>query len=100
MDVAPNGDLYVVDGYSSDVIHRFDGDGRYLASFGGKAAPYEFDILHKIAIDTRFEPVRIIATDRLNNRVVHLGLDGEFLGVVNADLLLPAAVPRPPPSFG
>jgi hypothetical protein len=24
-------------------------------------------------MDTRFDPVRIIATDRLNNRVVHAG---------------------------
>ena len=61
-------------------------------TFGGKAAPYGFNILHKIAMDTRFDPVRIIATDRLNNRVVHLGLDGELLGVVNDELLLPAAV--------
>jgi hypothetical protein len=92
MDVGPNGDLFVSDGYSSDYIHRFDAKGNYLETFGGKAAPYEFDILHKIAIDTRFDPVRIIATDRLNNRVVHMGLDGEFLGVVNDELLLPAAL--------
>ena len=92
MDVAPNGDLYVTDGYSSDFIHRFDAEGTYLETFGGKATPYEFNILHKIAIDTRFDPVRIIATDRLNNRVVHMGLDGEFLGVVNDELLLPAAL--------
>jgi hypothetical protein len=92
MDVAPNGDLYVTDGYSSDYVHRFDSRGRYLSSFGGKAAPYEFNILHKIAMDTRFEPVRIIATDRLNNRIVHLSLDGTFLGVVNDELLLPAAL--------
>ena len=92
MDVAPNGDLYVTDGYSSDYVHRFDARGRYLGSFGGKAAPYGFDILHKIAMDARFDPVRIIATDRLNNRVVHLALDGTFLGVVNDELLLPAAL--------
>jgi hypothetical protein len=92
MDVAPNGDLYVTDGYSSDYVHRFDSRGRYLGTFGGKAAPYEFNILHKIAMDTRFDPVRIIATDRLNNRVVHLALDGELLGVVNDELLLPAAL--------
>jgi len=92
LDVAPNGDLYVTDGYSSDFIHRFDSQGSYLATYGGKEAPFHFDILHKIAIDTRFDPARIIATDRLNNRVVHMGLDGEFLGVVNDQLLLPAAV--------
>ena len=92
LDVAPNGDLYVADGYASDYIHRFDKTGKYIASFGGKQPPYSFNTLHKLAIDTRFEPARLIAVDRANNRVVHLSLDGAFLGVVARDLLLPAAV--------
>ena len=92
LDVAPNGDLYVSDGYASDYIHRFDSDGNYLASFGGKEAPYNFSTLHKIAIDTRFDPPRIIGTDRANNRIVHLSLEGRFLGVVAEGLRLPAAV--------
>ena len=92
MDVAPNGDLYVTDGYASDYIHRFDRTGKYLKSFGSKKAPYNFSTLHKLVMDTRFQPVRILACDRANNRVVHLSLDGEFLGVVAKDLLLPAAV--------
>ena len=49
MDVAPNGDLYVTDGYSSDYVHHFDSQGHYLETFGGKAAPYGFNILHKTA---------------------------------------------------
>jgi len=92
LDVAPNGDIYVTDGYASDYIHRFDKSGKYLASFGGKQPPYSFNTLHKLAIDTRFQPARIIACDRANNRVVHLALDGAFLGVVAKDLLLPAAI--------
>ena len=92
MDVAPNGDLYVTDGYASDYVHRFDREGKYLKSFGGKKEPYSFKTLHKIAIDTRFEPARIIGCDRANGRVVHMSLEGEFLGVVAKDLLLPAAV--------
>ena len=92
LDVAPNGDIYVADGYASDYIHRFDKTGKYLASFGGKQPPYSFNTLHKLAIDTRFQPVRLIACDRANNRVVHLSLDGAFLGVVAKDLLLPAAI--------
>jgi hypothetical protein len=92
LDVAPNGDIYVTDGYASDFIHRFDRNGKYLSSFGGKAAPYSFNTLHKLAIDTRFEPARLIAVDRANNRVVHMTLTGEFLGVVATDLLLPAAI--------
>ena len=92
VDVAPNGDIYVADGYASDYIHRFDRSGKYLSSFGGKAAPYSFNTLHKLTIDTRFSPNRLIAVDRANNRVVHMSLTGEFLGVVAKDLLLPAAV--------
>jgi hypothetical protein len=92
LDVAPNGDIYVADGYASDYIHRFDRTGKYVASFGGKQPPYSFNTLHKLAIDSRFQPARIIATDRANNRVVHLSLEGAFLGVVAQDLLLPAAV--------
>lgn len=92
MDVAPNGDWYVTDGYSTSYVHRFDKDGKYVKSFGGKKAPYNFTTLHKIAVDTRFTPVRIIACDREALRVVHLSTDGEFLGVVAKDLLAPAAV--------
>jgi hypothetical protein len=92
MDVAPNGDLFVTDGYSSDYVHRFDRNGKYLKSFGGKKEPYNFKTLHKIAIDTRFTPARILACDRANLRMVHLSLDGDLLGVVATDLLLPSAV--------
>src|SRR2546428_1532463 len=92
LDVAPNGDLYVADGYASDYIHRFDRTGKYLTSFGGKKPPYNFNTLHKLAIDTRFQPARIIACDRANNPVLHLSLDGQLLGVVAQDLLLPAAI--------
>lgn len=90
--VGPNGDLYVSDGYGSDYIHRFDRNGKYLTSFGGKKEPYDFSTLHKLALDTRFTPPRLIATDRAHNRMVHLSLDGEFLGVIIKDMLLPAAV--------
>lgn len=92
MDVAPNGDLYVTDGYGSDYVHRFDKTGKYIKSFGGKKEPYSFSTLHKIAIDNRFSPPRIIGVDRAHGRVVHMSLDGDFLGVVASDLLMPAAV--------
>lgn len=89
--VAANGDIYVTDGYASDYVHRFNAKGEYLATFGGKAAPYNFKTLHKIAIDNRFDPARLVGTDRANNRVVHLSLDGELLGEIATDLLMPAA---------
>ena len=92
LTVAPNGDIYVTDGYASDYIHRFDKTGKYLNTFGGKQEPYKFNTLHKLAIDTRFNPLRLIATDRANNRMVHLSMDGDFLGVIADGMMLPAAV--------
>jgi hypothetical protein len=90
--VAPNGDIYVTDGYGTDYIHRFDKTGRYIASFGGKAAPYSFNTCHKIAIDTRFRPARLLCTDRRNNRLVHMDLDGKVLGTFAEGLRLPSAL--------
>jgi hypothetical protein len=90
--VAANGDIYATDGYATSYVHRFDRTGKYIKTFGGKAAPYSFNTLHKIAIDTRFTPNRIIGCDRANNRVVQMSLDGDFLGVVRDDMNTPAAV--------
>jgi hypothetical protein len=90
--VAPNGDIYATDGYASDYIHHFSATGKYLTSFGGRDEPFGFMTLHKIAIDTRFNPVRIIACDRGHDRLVHLSLDGQFLGTVRANMKAPAAI--------
>jgi hypothetical protein len=90
--VAPNGDIYVSDGYASSYVHRFSKDGKYIASFGGTQPPYGFRTLHKIGIDTRFEPARLIGIDRENSRLVHMALDGKLLGVIAGELLRPAAV--------
>lgn len=90
--VAPNGDIYVTDGYGLDFIHRFDKVGKYLTSFGGKGAPWNFDQCHKIVIDTRFAPVRLICTDRRHDRLVHMDLNGHVLGEFGWGLRLPSAL--------
>lgn len=90
--VAPNGDIYVTDGYGRDFIHRFDKSGKYISTFGGREPPYSFDTCHKIAIDPRFEPARLLCADRRNSRLVHMALDGEFLGVFASDLKYPSAL--------
>jgi len=84
-DVAPNGDIYVVDGYGKDWIFVFDKDGKYKTVFGGQGEPLKLKNTHKIFVDPRFSPARILACDRGNNRILHLDLDGKLIGVV-ADL--------------
>lgn len=89
--VAPNGDIYISDGYASSFVHRFDRNGKYIASFGGTQPPFGFRTLHKITLDTRFQPARLLGIDRENSRLVHLSLDGQLLGVYVGDLQRPAA---------
>lgn len=91
VDVTPDGRIFAVDGYASDLIHIFDANGKYLDSFGGKKDPFGFRTCHKIAIDTRFNPLRILCCDRENRRVVHLSLDGKVLNVIQ-EMKRPAAV--------
>ncbi|MGY8770485.1 MAG: hypothetical protein ACKVH8_18885 [Pirellulales bacterium] len=90
-DVAPDGRIFVVDGYSRDFIHIFGPDGKYQKSFGGREAPYGFKTCHKIAIDTRYDEPRILCSDRENRRVVQLSIDGKVLQVI-PEMKRPAAV--------
>lgn len=90
--VAPNGDIYAVDGYGRDFIHRFDKDGHYLTTFGGQDEPWNFKQCHKIALDPRFTPARLLCTDRLNDRLIQMDLDGHVLGVFATGLRWPSAL--------
>lgn len=90
--VAANGDIYAVDGYGRDFIHRFDKTGRYKGSFGGNEEPWRFKNCHKIAIDPRFNPERLLCTDRMNDRLIHMDLEGRVLGVFADGLRWPSAL--------
>jgi hypothetical protein len=81
-DAAPNGDIYVVDGYGQSWIFVFDKTGKFKKVFGGPGEPLKLANTHKIFVDTRFEPARLLLCDRGNNRILHLSLEGEALGVV------------------
>ena len=82
-DVAPNGDIYVVDGYGKSWIFVFDRAGKFKSVFGGPVEPYNFKNTHKIFIDPRFTPARLFCCDRGNNRILHLDLDGKIIGVIS-----------------
>lgn len=90
--VAPNGDIYVVDGYGRDFIHRFDKTGQYIGTFGGDGRPWNFKQCHKIAVDGRFTPARLLCTDRLHDRLIQMDLRGHVLGVVAKGLRWPSAL--------
>ncbi|WP_395744855.1 6-bladed beta-propeller [Prosthecobacter sp.] len=95
-DVASNGDIYIVDGYGKSWIFVFDRAGKFKTVFGGPEAPWNFKNTHKIFIDHRYTPERIVALDRGNNRMLHLGLDGTIIGTIASSPGLAKGAPPPP----
>ena len=90
-DVASNGDIYVVDGYGKSWIFVFDAAGKFKKVFGGPGEPYKFANTHKIFIDKRFSPERVLCLDRGNKRMLHTDLDGKILGVIAEDMRNPSS---------
>ena len=78
--LAPNGDLFVSDGYANSRVHKFSPDGRLLHSWGrpGKRGPGEFHIPHGIWVHW---DGRVMVCDRENNRIQLFTGDGEYLGM-------------------
>ena len=63
--VAPNGDIFLADGYASDHIFKFDKTGKYLMHFGKKGNGLkEFNTAHGMTLDTRYDPPRLLICDR------------------------------------
>ena len=91
-DKAPNGDIWIIDGYGSDRIFIFGKDGKFKSTVAGKGEPWNFKTAHKFAFDYRYEPARVLVCDRSNDRLVHLDLDGKFLSVYATGVLKPCTV--------
>ena len=93
--VAPNGDIFLSDGYASNHIFKFDKTGKYLTHFGTKGnGLQEFNTAHGMTLDTRTDPPRLLICDRNHlpkGRLVHYSLDGEFLGEVTNGLGMPTS---------
>jgi hypothetical protein len=93
--VAPNGDIFLSDGYASNHIFKFDKAGKYLMYFGKKGNGLEeFNTAHGMTLDTRYSPPRLLICDRNHEpkgRLVHYDLDGHFLGEVVTGLGMPTS---------
>ncbi len=88
--VAPNGDVYVGDGYGLSWIHQYNAAGEYLRTFGGKgSAPGQLNCPHGLWVDTRQNEPNLLVADRANQRLQSFTLDGEHLGFVTEELRRP-----------
>ncbi|MES2439876.1 MAG: 6-bladed beta-propeller [Verrucomicrobiota bacterium] len=91
--VGPDGSIFASMGYGSNIIHKFDPAGKLIKSFGSKGAEEkQFNTPHGLAIDTRFGDPRLLVVDREKRRLVHLDLEGNWIGVHASHLRRPCAV--------
>jgi sugar lactone lactonase YvrE len=82
--VAPNGDLYVGDGYGSSFINQYNPKGEYIRTFGGKGnEPGQLDCPHGMIMDTRGAAPVLTVADRTNNRIQRFTLDGKHIDFVS-----------------
>jgi sugar lactone lactonase YvrE len=76
--VAPNGDVYVSDGYVNARIVQFSSDGKFLRIIGGVkgGGPGQLQLPHGVALDSRG---RILINDSDNKRVSIFDRDGKYV---------------------
>jgi hypothetical protein len=93
--VAPNGDIFLSDGYASNHIFKFDRTGKYLKHFGTKGNELkQFNTAHGMTLDTRYDPPRLLICDRNHTpkgRLLHYDLEGNFLEEVVTGLGMPTS---------
>lgn len=94
--VAPNGDIFLSDGYASNHIFKFDKTGKDRMHFGTKGNDVkEFNTAQwDDAGYGRHDPPRLLICDRNHEpkgRLVHYSLDGEFIEVVITGLGMPTS---------
>jgi len=74
---APNGDLYVSDGYGNDRVVVFDKNGKFVRTWGKLGTgPGELSQPHSIALDSKG---RVYVADRNNSRIQIFDSRGKFL---------------------
>ena len=91
--VAPDGSIFVADGYGSNYVLKFDKDRKFVKAFGGPGVEEgKFQTCHGIGMDLRQGKPLLLVCNRNSNRVEHWDLDGNFIKVIQKGLRMPAAV--------
>lgn len=91
--VGPDGDIYMADGYASQLIYQFDKEGKFIRQFGGRGkGDGQFNTCHGINVDYRGDEPTLLIADRENGRLQSFTLEGEFIAVTTTGLRRPCAV--------
>ncbi|MSR31406.1 MAG: 6-bladed beta-propeller [Gemmataceae bacterium] len=86
MAIAPNGDVFISDGYGNNRIVHFDGQGKFIKAWGKMGTGSgDFSLPHAIVMDSKG---RLYVADRNNVRVLVYNQDGKLLNIWN-NLIVP-----------
>jgi hypothetical protein len=81
--IAPNGDIYVGDGYGSSFINQYNAKAEFIRTFGGLGkADDQLDCPHGLWVDSRRDDSHtsaplLVVTDRGNSRLHRFTLEGK-----------------------
>jgi len=88
--IAPDGKIFVSDGYGNRRVHRFSKDGKHEISWGEHGTSEgKFSIVHKLGVS---KDNRIFVCDRENDRIQIFSPDGELLEIWTNGLVGPGDV--------
>jgi hypothetical protein len=90
---APDGSIFVANGYGDSRLFRFDSKGNFMASYSGKgSAEGLFDCSHGMTVDSRYDQPLLLICDRENRRLCHFDFDGKFVRTVTGHLRRPCQI--------
>lgn len=83
--IAPNGDIYVADGYGKDFIIQYDAAGKYIRHFGGRGNEAKHLLnAHGVCIDSRDKAKPcLLVTSRQQNAFKRYTLTGEYMDTID-----------------
>jgi hypothetical protein len=90
---APDGGVFIANGYGDSRLFKFDKKGQYQASYSGKGKTDGLmDCSHGLAVDTRYDQPLLLVCDRENRRLCHFDFDGKFVGTITQHLRRPCQI--------
>jgi hypothetical protein len=90
---APDGSIFIANGYGDSRLFRFDKNGEFKASYSGKGTTEgQLNCSHGLAMDTRYDQPLLLVCDRENRRLCHFDFDGKFVRTVTRHLRRPCQI--------
>ncbi|MEM6551396.1 MAG: hypothetical protein AAF750_04630 [Planctomycetota bacterium] len=88
--LAPDGDVFLSDGYGSYLIHRFDKNGNQLDVFGGPGnKDHHLAHPHGLIYTERRGSPELLVGENIATRLNYLSLDGEHRGFLDVETRRP-----------